>query len=253
VPRFSDGSLGLDPADRTATKRVLEAAVAQGISFFVASHDSGAYMCQLQLPTDTRPTLSWPSDDPNVVSVGGTRLSVRQDGSYLSEQGWEDILSQSGTGGGVNPEDPLPDYQTDVYQADQNPQRLRQTPDVAASADPDSGFYVVSPNPQTEASEAGQVGGTSASTPFWAAAMLLVQQFAEQRGAGALGFVNPMLYAIAADPTAGSEPFHDVLRGGNRLHVCGPGWDFATGLGSPDVTALAQNVVDYLKRTNPNG
>ena len=40
--------------------------------------------------------------------------------------------------------------------------------------------------------------------------------------------------------------------GANRHYDAGPGWDYATGLGSPDVYNLARDLVAYL-RTNPCG
>ena len=41
--------------------------------------------------------------------------------------------------------------------------------------------------------------------------------------------------------------FHDITRGGNLLHNAAPGWDYATGLGSPRGAPLARAIVDYLK------
>jgi len=76
--------------------------------------------------------------------------------------------------------------------------------------------------------------------------MILIRQLADQQGVGRLGYVNPMLYALAAGEQ-GSTIFHDVTRGGNLLHPATPGWDYATGLGSPDVTALAGAIVRYLR------
>jgi len=43
----------------------------------------------------------------------------------------------------------------------------------------------------------------------------------------------------------GYEPFHDVTLGGNRYYDATPGWDFATGWGSPDVYNLATAAVAY--------
>jgi kumamolisin len=121
---------------------------------------------------------------------------------------------------------------------------------VAAAGDPDSGYFTVSPNSDTGASEAGVSGGTSASSPFWAGVMLLIEQYAKQHGVNKLGFVNPMLYFIASHQNPSAPSFHDVTIGGNRYYDCTPGWDFATGLGSPDVSNLAHAIVDYLK-SNP--
>ncbi len=41
--------------------------------------------------------------------------------------------------------------------------------------------------------------------------------------------------------------FHDVEVGGNLRDPAGPGWDPATGLGSPDVTALANAIIASLR------
>ena len=48
------------------------------------------------------------------------------------------------------------------------------------------------------------VGGTSAATPFWAGSMVLAAQLAAKDGIGGLGFLDPVLYALAANqPAAG--------------------------------------------------
>jgi kumamolisin len=129
---------------------------------------------------------------------------------------------------------------------------------VAASADPDSGFFVVHPIKGGD-SVGEAIGGTSASTPFWAASMLLVRQFADQQGAGKLGFIDTLLYRVASEKMnydgvdSPDEPFHDVVIGGNRNDDCRVGWDFATGLGSPNVAVLASDVVETLKLNQPSG
>jgi kumamolisin len=116
----------------------------------------------------------------------------------------------------------------------------------------------VSPRQNAEP-QGGPVGGTSAATPYWPASMLLIRHLAEQQGAGPLGFANVLLYPIAAqkmnyDGVDGAdEPFHDVVIGGNRRDDCRVGWDFATGLGSPNVAVLADDVVQFLKLNQPSG
>jgi subtilase family serine protease len=111
---------------------------------------------------------------------------------------------------------------------------------VSANADPNTGWALV-----TDGSLA-PTAGTSAAAPFWAGAMALIEQYARQHGVRRLGFVDPMLYRIASTPQA-APPFHDITVGTNRYYPATPGWDFATGLGSPDVYNLAQDVVRYLK------
>jgi hypothetical protein len=56
-----------------------------------------------------------------------------------------------------------------------------------------------------------------------------------------------MLYSLAAGG-AQFPAFHDVTIGGNRFYQATPGWDYATGLGSPDVYDLARDAATYLKR-----
>ena len=121
----------------------------------------------------------------------------------------------------------------------------RQVPDVAGPADPDSGFFVVGSDDSGQLANF-QVGGTSAAAPFWAASTLLMEQFGAKDGAPAFGAVGPALYAVAATAQP-FPPFHDVTLGGNRLYPCTAGWDAATGWGSPDVFALARDLVARAK------
>jgi len=219
---------------RLADERAFEAAVMQGISVFVASGDNGAFDCQSLHPKDRRLSVDYPASSPYVIGVGGTLLSVRRDGSYGSEAGWQETLSGGGGGGGLSTFDARPAWQRGrgVQNGDSN--GMRQVPDVAASADADSGYFVVADGVPR------RVGGTSAAAPLWAASTLLIAQLAERRKAAALGFVAPLLYRLAEGE---DSPFHDVVRGGNRHFDAGPGWDYVTGLGSPDVARLAEAVV----------
>jgi subtilase family serine protease len=77
--------------------------------------------------------------------------------------------------------------------------------------------------------------------------MAVVAEYAGHHGDGQLGFVDPILYALAARPQQ-APAFHDITIGGNRYYPASRGWDFATGLGSPEVANLARDVVAYLKR-----
>jgi subtilase family serine protease len=233
---------GWSPSDQALADRALAAAVARGISVFKSTGDAGAYQCQVFDPTIDRRALDSPAGSANLIDVGGTLLSVRADGTYLSEQAWSDTLERSGGGGGVSIFVPKPAWQTGpgTDQPTLNPNNRRQVPDVAAAADVDSGWLVC------HEGSCDPVGGTSAATPFWAASMLLVQQYAEKQGAGKIGFANPILYRLAAGSKR-DEVFHDVVRGNNRYYDAGPGWDFATGLGSPDVAALAREYTAELK------
>ena len=67
-----------------------------------------------------------------------------------------------------------------------------------------------------------------------------------------VGFANPALYLFAQSPAGLPAPaFHDVILGSNLHYPAGPGWDMATGLGTPDVGALANDFEWYEKTHGP--
>jgi subtilase family serine protease len=84
--------------------------------------------------------------------------------------------------------------------------------------------------------------GTSASASLWGGLMALADQYAHH----ALGFVNPAIYRIARGSRY-HQAFHDITTGSNIVNAppagmggyqAGPGWDPATGWGSPDAQVL---------------
>ena len=82
------------------------------------------------------------------------------------------------------------------------------------------------------------VGGTSAAAPMWAAGAILVDQALQKLGKPLLGGV-PTLYTIANHPGK-FHPFHDITQGNNLFYQAGPGWDYTTGLGSPNLLDIAR-------------
>ena len=228
-------------ADIQRDEHALEAAAARGVSVFVAAGDTGAYTCQADKDSDHRLSVSWPSSSPFAISVGGTSLSITTTGAYAGETAWDDTLEQSGGGGGLSVEYARPAWQVGPGVTNQFSNGMRQLPDIAAAADPWSGWDTYTGGALDVA------GGTSAATPFWAASMALASEYARLHGAGQLGFVDPMLYAIASRRQR-APAFHEITAGSNRYYPATPGWNFATGLGSPDVAGLATDVVAYLRR-----
>ena len=99
-------------------------------------------------------------------------------------------------------------------------------------------------------------GGTSAASPFTAALISLLNSDLRAAGFPQVGFLNPLLYAAAANATAGV--FNDVVTGSNACRgqappgygICCPtgfvaatGWDPTSGLGSlnyPNLLAFAK-------------
>jgi kumamolisin len=223
---------------------IFRQAAAQGMSVFVASGDDGAYTCHRNDPTDNEVSASLPATNPFVTAVGGTALLINDDGSYYSEAGWEGPLAGSGGGGGLSVGYTRPDWQTGPGVTNQYSSNARQVPDVAASADPLTGYRIYD---STGGGCSGDdcwvaIGGTSASTPLWASLISLANQRAVSNGKGTMGFINPTLYKMGADATL-SAAFHDVTVGGNLYYPATPNWDYSTGWGSPDAAKLVAELV----------
>ena len=249
-----------NPGDQQLIDNSLKALEASSVTVFVATGDTGAYAClqalQIQPATNlpsqaTGLAVQTPASSPYAIAVGGTRLELRSDGSYLTESAWADPLERGGGGGGISDSEPKPPWQQGpgVSQPTLNPRGARQIPDVAGPADPNSGFVTCQTQPGASGPTcSGGNGGTSAAAPFWAASMLLVQQYAAAHGAGSLArcFAAPILYDLAAKPQP-VPAFHQITRGNNGFYDATPGWNFATGLGSPDVFNLAQDYAALLR------
>jgi subtilase family serine protease len=234
-------SLGACELEISSGRRAIRAgiedrAVAQGMSHFVATGDSGAYTCG----QDTEASGSFPSTLPTVTAVGGTSVFESVQGTYFKEAAWGAPIDESGTGGGPSHFYALPDYQKNVAQAAGH--GLRQVPDVSANGDPNTGFHIIFEG------VAGQAGGTSASTPLWAATVALINQDLKKKGLRVAGVANPAIYWMGQNTAKFSTPpFHDVTVGNNLAYDAGPGWDFATGWGSMDAVALDQAWILYIK------
>jgi kumamolisin len=236
-----DMPFAVTSGDRLAMTNALQAAAARGVTYLESTGDRGAFQCQREDPTIITPNVAFPTDLPLTVAVGGTLLSVGTKGEYIAETGWGDTLSHSGGGGGLNPVEPRQPWQTGPGVQSQYSNGHRQLPDVSGPADPDSGFEIVS------GGKAQAVGGTSASTPFWAGILALTQQYTAKQGAGALPQMSPVFYQLGSAPQP-FPPYHDVVRGNNRFYPATPGWDFATGWGSPDAFNFARDVAAAIKK-----
>ncbi|GAC1450360.1 MAG: S53 family serine peptidase [Ktedonobacterales bacterium] len=216
---------------------------ALGMSILVATGDSGAYGCTRFDPADHALSPSAPSTSPYVTAVGGTALFSTADGSYDREYGWEGPLEGAGSGGGLSLQYPRPTWQAGPGVLNQYSNGMRQVPDVAADADPLTGYAVYDSTRRcTGQSCWGVVGGTSAAAPLWAGLIALANQDGAMHGKHPLGFLNPALYTLGTSPS-GPSPFHDVASGGNLYYPATPGWDFSTGWGSPIGNTLVQQLV----------
>jgi kumamolisin len=244
-------------ADGAAENQVDVAAAAQGMSIFWASGDRGAYMCLNDFPTqdpnaNTEISVMPDASSAGVTAVGGTTAFLAQNGGYFQESAWGEPIEQWGSGGGMSTQLERPVWQ--VAPGIPTSMTGRGIPDVAANADIISGWDTIAPGQTGGQAQEGPVGGTSAAAPFWAAVTALVDEDLSQRSLPPIGFANPALYLFAQAPAGLPAPaFHDVTLGSNLHDDAGPGWDMATGLGTPDVGALTDDFEWYEKTHGAGG
>ncbi|MGI0155516.1 MAG: hypothetical protein ACREDE_05215, partial [Thermoplasmata archaeon] len=171
----------------------------------------------------------YPSASPQVVSVGGTDVSLDRGvlGAIngFTESAWSD------SGGGFSAQFGAPSWQeVGSAAAPIKANGHRGMPDVAATAA--YNFLYVDGGPA-----AG--GGTSFATPLWAG---IVTEMDALRGTN-MGFLTPALYGLGANISTQHPSYNDVTTGGNCLGAAGAGWDTATGWGSPVALDLYVHLV----------
>jgi kumamolisin len=218
---------------------IFKQGAAQGITFFAAAGDSGAYDC-----SDGTLGVDSPASDPYVTGVGGTNLQLNA-GAYGSESVWSNpndtqrSPNGAGGGGGVSNTFAKPSWQTGP--GVQNGKR--EVPDVTADADPSTGYatYCTVTNAGCPSTGWITIGGTSAAAPLWAGSMTLVNQYLQSQGGAVVGSANRVLYGLF-NTQQQSPAFHDITSGNNLHYNAGPGYDMASGIGSPDVDNIAHDL-----------
>ena len=181
-----------------------------GVTFLASSGDNGS-------------GASWPATSPSVVSVGGTSLYLDATGDVTAPE-----VAWSGSGGGFSGYFSRPAYQNGWHS-----NAKRAFPDVSLVADPNTGVAVYDSTSYNGQKGWFQVGGTSASSPMWAAIIALAN---EQRGTPLTGS-DSALYAIAGSTANDSSLygyfFFDVSSGSNGGFSATAKYDEVTGLGTP--------------------
>jgi kumamolisin len=270
---------------KTNVDEAFRDASAIGIPVFISTGDQGSSSLRADLTNGMEVTVysktahaSYPSTSPYATAVGGTMLYAT--GTTISKEVvWNELgpLQQNqfyfggATGGGVSDRyTTVPSYQTS---AGINPQSAntpsatgRAVPDVAGNAGATTG-YLVSQPPGSQIPVA-PVGGTSAAAPMWAALMACVRESLNTKFSGKVPvfFLNDFIYANGKtsafrDIVGGREFSYDAngyptagaftAIGNNRStaangYNASQGYDLCTGWGSPNGTALLNQLVSWL-------
>jgi hypothetical protein len=264
-----------------STLALAEQANVQGITWVVASGDSGAAGCDAPFAAAKASgglAVSFPASVPDVTAVGGTEFSEGRGVfwslsnsstfasalSYIPETAWNEsgFAGLESSGGGLSSVFPKPTWQTGPGVPTQN---ARAVPDVALSAAGHDGYYIVT------GAQFDIEYGTSAAAPTFAGILALANQYQVANGIQAQagqGNINPSLYRLAQSTT---NVFHDITTGSNIVpcltgtpscttgsfgYSAGPGYDMVTGLGSVDgynlaVGLLAQSSTPVISNLTP--
>src|SRR5271157_697700 len=229
------------------------------VTFLAAAGDTGIYG-----DGGYEPYAEYPAASPNVVAVGGTSIVIDSNGDYpgvgtsgvdtSGEVAWGDG-TQSGTdgggGGGLSDGEPEPAWQTGVVSASIDSVDARALPDVSMdSGAADSGttqpydvFTSTLSGSSVSAAAVGWLGdaGTSAASPIWAGLIAIADQGRALFGGTPLTGSTQTLPALYALP---ATDFHDIISGNNG-DPAGPGYDLASGLGTPVANLLVPALAGY--------
>jgi len=223
-----------DPGDQQAAQayhEVFVAAAALGVTICVASGDHGTADLDAA-HWDGKIHVDHPSVDDMVLCCGGTQIDngrdvVWNDGTPFAngDGGWAG-------GGGISELVPVPAYQkkAKIPKSIVSKKAGRGIPDIAMSA---TNYFT-----RVQGGE-GASGGTSAVAPLMSALIALLNQAKKKK----VGFLNPFLYGnvskgVVKDVTSGTNAIAGTVKG----YKAGKGWDACTGLGTPDGTAILNNL-----------
>lgn len=209
------------PQVRDAFNNVFKSAADAKITVVAAAGDLGS----TDGLNDGLDHVDFPASSPYVLACGGTSTKI-SGGKILSEQVWNDTPTSGATGGGVSAFFQLPEWQSAPnFTARMSGRSGRGVPDVAANADPASGYriYVHGQNMI--------LGGTGAVASLWAGLLARINQALGRN----VGYFNPSLYRSLGV----SDAFRHITSGNNGVGAskgfsAGPSWSPVTGWGTPD-------------------
>lgn len=172
-----------------------------GVAFYASGGDTGG-------------SKSWPSLSSNVVAVGGTTLTMSGN-TRVSETVW------SGTGCGLSSYEARPSFQDTIQSIVGS---HRGADDIAADADPNTGASVYTTTSYQGFTGWLVVAGTSLSCPVIAGCA----------NASGTNRASSQAQCAAFYAGIGSSNFHDITSGSAGSFSALVGWDYPTGVGTPN-------------------
>jgi kumamolisin len=236
-----------------SAERGYQLLAATGITVLAAAGDDGSADCisgeEANPPAaDQALAVDYPGSSPFVTAVGGTQLFLDSANHIQQQLVWNDADQEPGIGGGGGLSQL---FNRPAYQDGLVAPNRRGVPDISALADSSPGYaiYCTASSPCDRSQPWTTVGGTSAATPLMAGAVALINQDLHRTGHQFMGFMNPLLYSagknlpsLYSDVTQYGNDVGPWINGGSGqpLGCCtaGPGYDLASGWGTPIVSAL---------------
>ena len=208
---------------------------ALGITVMVSSGDDGSGHTTRMGVNAGKMSPAYPASIPHAVAVGATYF-------INGTSGLQEATTSFGSGGGFSYAFAAPSYQTAAISSYLDTVEIPKTyayakggrgsPDVAGLGEQFSQWWN---------DELLCAGGTSASSPSFAALVTLLNEVCLAEGGKSLGFANPLFYQNPG-------MFTDVMHGTNAVGenkegwAAIKGWDAATGLGTPNFPAMVKVV-----------
>jgi subtilase family serine protease len=178
-----------------------------GVVFFASGGDSADQM-------------EYPAASPNVVACGGTSINRASDGTFMNQTAWND------TGCGPSAYETRPAFQNAVANVVGN---MRGVSDLSFVADPNTGVYVYDSTPIWGEKGWWILGGTSVSSPSLAGIVNLAASSGNGFAASTAA-EEARIYGNLGNPAA----FTDVTSGTDGVYSAAVGYDFVTGVGTPN-------------------
>ena len=233
---------GITPGDVAAMDQNLQILTkAEHMTIFIASGDCAAF----DSGTYGNLSVDFPASDPWIVAVGGTTAVLDQQ-KGITEKAWANNANHTacnnhwGSGGGLSKLFKRPDWQDAPGVQNTFSNGMRQIPDISAFASALTFYYL---------GHWDLAGGTSAAAPIWASGMALVNEKLLHKTHRF--FFGPNIFYQVAQNALNSQlqPYTDVTQGSNLYYPATNNWDFATGLGTPNLNDFSNILIAMTKQS----